>query len=112
MVRRKTANLLFVSSILTGASGDFVLYVVDVLRLAASLGLDAASFFWCGELTDGRILVVEHKGEIYSTNDDSKEKCNVGAPWEEKSGGKALYLMTVVERGKPSLFEQIAERVG
>jgi type III restriction enzyme len=30
------------------------------------------------ELTDGRILVVEHKGKVYATNDDSKEKCNVG----------------------------------
>ena len=26
------------------------------------------------ELTDGRLLVVEHKGKIYATNDDSKEK--------------------------------------
>ena len=63
------------------------------------------------ELTDGRILVLEHKGKIYATNDDSKEKCNVGALWEEKSDGRALFLMTVVERGKPGLFEQIAARI-
>ena len=63
------------------------------------------------ELIDGRILVVEHKGEVYATNDDSKEKCNVGALWEEKSGGKALFLMTVVEKGKKSLFEQIAAKI-
>ena len=60
---------------------------------------------------DGRLLVVEHKGEIYATNDDSKEKCNVGLLWEEKSDGKALFLMTVVERGKPGLFDQIAAKI-
>ena len=54
------------------------------------------------ELTDGRILVVEHKGKVYATNDDSKEKCNVGDLWEEKSDGKALFLMTVVERESPN----------
>jgi type III restriction enzyme len=63
------------------------------------------------ELVDGRVLVVEHKGEIYATNDDSKEKCNIGALWEEKSYGKALFLMTVVEKGKKSLFEQIASKI-
>jgi type III restriction enzyme len=63
------------------------------------------------ELIDGRILVVEHKGEVYATNDDSKEKCNVGDLWAEKSNGKALFLMTVVEKGKKSLFEQIAAKI-
>lgn len=63
------------------------------------------------ELTDGRILVVEHKGEIYVTNDDSKEKGNIGALWEEKSGGNALFLMTVVEKGRPELSEQIAQKL-
>ena len=63
------------------------------------------------ELTDGRILVVEHKGKIYATNDDSKEKFNVGFLWEDKSDGRALFLMTVIERGKPRLSEQIAARI-
>lgn len=63
------------------------------------------------ELLDGRILVVEHKGEVYATNDDSKEKCNVGDLWAEKSKGKALFLMTVVEKGKKTLFEQIAAKI-
>ena len=78
------------------------------------LPLASGKFYpdFVAELTDGRILVVEHKGEIYATNDDSKEKCNIGALWEEKSGGKALFLMTVVETGKPGLFEQIANSVG
>ena len=64
------------------------------------------------ELTDGRFPALEHKGQVYATNDDSKEKCNIGELWEEKSGGKALFLMTVLDKGKPGLFEQIAAKIG
>jgi len=63
------------------------------------------------ELEDGRILVIEHKGKIYATNDDSKEKACIGALWEERSGGRALFLMTVVEKGRPSLDEQIKRKI-
>lgn len=63
------------------------------------------------ELKDGRTLVVEHKGKVYATNDDSKEKCNVGDLWENKSGGKALFLMTVVAKGSPALADQIAAKI-
>lgn len=33
------------------------------------------------ELNDGRIFVVEYKGKPYVTNDDSKEKRNLGELW-------------------------------
>jgi type III restriction enzyme len=57
----------------------------------------------CGiKLEGGRILVIEHKGKVYATNDYSKGKACIGALWEERSGGKALFLMTVVEKGRPS----------
>jgi type III restriction enzyme len=76
--------------------------------------LAKAKFYpdFVAELTDGRILVLEHKGKVYATNDDSKEKCNVGDLWEEKSNGKALFLMTVIEKGKAGLLEQITEKIG
>jgi type III restriction enzyme len=45
------------------------------------------------QLEDGRILVVEYKGKIYMQIDDSKEKQQIGALWEEKSGGKGLFIM-------------------
>lgn len=63
------------------------------------------------ELTDGRLLVVEHKGEVYATNDDSKEKRTIGALWEERSGARALFLMTVVAPNSPDLFSQIDARL-
>jgi type III restriction enzyme len=45
------------------------------------------------ELLDGRKLVVEYKGEDYMTNDDSKEKSELGELWERRSGGHCLFLM-------------------
>lgn len=63
------------------------------------------------ELIDGRVLALEHKGEFIATSEDSKEKINVGELWEAKSNGRALFLMTVVEKGKPGLFEQIAVKL-
>lgn len=47
------------------------------------------------ELKDGRILVVEYKGEAYKTNDDSSEKRLVGDLWAKQSGGNCLFLMAV-----------------
>jgi len=49
------------------------------------------------ELNDGRILVVEYKGEVYKTNDDSREKMQVGHQWEQSSDGRCLFLMAVEE---------------
>lgn len=49
------------------------------------------------ELTDGRMLVVEYKGEAYASNDDSAEKRAVGELWAKSSQGRCLFIM-VVER--------------
>ena len=51
------------------------------------VALATAKFYpdFVAELTDGRILALEHKGKVYATNDDSKEKCNVGALWERQA---------------------------
>ncbi|MDP1649423.1 MAG: DEAD/DEAH box helicase family protein [Rubrivivax sp.] len=45
------------------------------------------------ELHDGRLLVVEYKGEPYATNDDSAEKRAIGQAWASASGGRELFLM-------------------
>jgi type III restriction enzyme len=45
------------------------------------------------ELTDGRYLVVECKGEDRWSNDDSKEKRAIGDLWAERSKGKCLFVM-------------------
>jgi type III restriction enzyme len=60
------------------------------------------------ELLDGRLLVVEYKGKVYATNDDSREKRTVGDVWAQKSGGKCLFLMAELKdaHGK-GIFQQI-----
>ena len=71
----------------------------------AALWLPTASdkFYpdFVAKLKDGRILVIEYKGEAYVTNDDSKEKKALGKLYAEKSGGKALFLMAVSASADP-----------
>lgn len=64
------------------------------------------------ELTDGRILVVEYKGEPYKTNDDSREKQQVGHQWEKSSGGRCKFLFAVEkdDQGR-DVFKQIEDKL-
>ena len=48
-------------------------------------------------LNDSRMLVIEYKGEPYKTNDDSREKSQVGFQWQESSEGRCLFLFAVKE---------------
>lgn len=45
------------------------------------------------KLNDGRILVVEYKGEHLWSNDDSKEKRRIGELWMERSNGTCVFVM-------------------
>ncbi len=64
------------------------------------------------ELTDGRLLVVEYKGEPYKTNDDSREKKLVGECWEKSNSGRCLFLFAVAEdEAGRSVFQQIADKL-
>jgi type III restriction enzyme len=64
------------------------------------------------ELNDGRLLVVEYKGEPYKTNDDSREKKQVGEQWEKSSGGRCLFLFAVAEdESGRSVQKQIADKL-
>lgn len=62
------------------------------------------------ELIDGRLLVVEYKGKMIATSDDSREKRAVGELWARKSEGKCLFMMTeqINDKGK-NTFQQIDE---
>ena len=63
-------------------------------------------------LDDGRILVVEYKGKPYETNDDSKEKINIGELWESKSSGKGLFLFTVRRDAKGrDVYKQVEDKI-
>jgi type III restriction enzyme len=60
--------------------------------------------FLC-QLDDGRVLVVEYKGEHLFA--DAEEKRAVGAVWESRSGGKCLFVMP---EGKD--MAAIAKKIG
>lgn len=47
------------------------------------------------QLHDGRILLIEYKGEQLASNDDSKEKNVIGEHWAKMSGGQCLFAMIV-----------------
>lgn len=83
-----------------------------VQRDAASFRLPLANGWFypdfVAELTDGRMLVIEYKGDAYKTNDDSRDKNNVGKLWAEKGGENCLFLMAVMqdELGK-NVYQQL-----
>ena len=45
------------------------------------------------ELQDGRVLVIEYKGEYLMGTKDTDEKTNIGQLWAEKSQGKGVFVM-------------------
>ena len=45
------------------------------------------------ELQDGRVLVIEYKGEHLADTPDAQEKRNIGQLWAGKSSGKGIFLM-------------------
>ncbi len=63
-------------------------------------------------LNDGRLYAIEYKGADRISNDDSKEKDNIGQLWAEKSNGKCLFKMVTFEKqaGK-SISTQIREEL-
>ena len=52
------------------------------------------------ELTDGRVFVVEYKGEHLRNVPTEIEKDQVGRLWAERSGGKCLFLMAFEKDGQ------------
>ena len=66
-----------------------------------SLPLSHDSFYpdFVGELTDGRIFVVEYKGEHLRNAKDTLEKDAIGRLWAAKSGGKCLYATVFKSEG-------------
>lgn len=65
------------------------------------------------ELEDGRVLAVEYKGEPYKTNDDSREKRQVGEQWEKASSDRCLFLFAVeTDESGRNVAQQIAQKIG
>jgi type III restriction enzyme len=55
---------------------------------------------------------VEYKGEFYKSNDDSREKKQIGQQWEHSSDGRCLFLFAVSEdESGRSIVQQIKEKL-
>jgi type III restriction enzyme len=72
-------------------------WVRNLARKATSFRLQTSTD-WCYpdfvcQLHDGRLLVVEYKGQQFYTTDDAGEKRTVGAVWASRSGGRCLFVM-------------------
>jgi type III restriction enzyme len=61
------------------------------------------------ELEDGRLFVVEYKGEGYATNDDSREKRLVGERWAQTTGHRFAMIERVLN-GK-TVAEQLRNAI-
>ena len=44
-------------------------------------------------LTDGRLLIVEYKGELTASTTDTAEKRLIGQLWEQQSNGKGIFVI-------------------
>lgn len=63
-------------------------------------------------LNDGRIFVIEYKGAHLIHDPQTEQKNSVGQLWEEKSKGKALFLLTEKEKKGLGVFDQIKRKIG
>lgn len=63
------------------------------------------------ELENGKILVVEYKGEGWSDTPDTREKRRLGELWEEKSGNKALFLIVERDDQRRGPYDQIKAKI-
>lgn len=89
--------------------------LVDRQQASFRLPLAKGWFYpdFVAELEDGRLFVIEYKGEPYKTNDDSREKKAVGNIWAEKSAGKCLFLMAEAcdQKGR-NVYQQLDAVIG
>lgn len=89
--------------------------LVDRQQASFRLPLGNGWFYpdFVAELEDGRLFVVEYKGAVYKTNDDSRIKNAVGQRWAKESGEQCLFLMAVEtdEQGR-NVYQQIESVIG
>jgi type III restriction enzyme len=63
------------------------------------------------KLADGRILVVEYKGQHLADATDTDEKRAIGALWEKTSNGAALFLMAEKEVDGRDVRQQLLAKI-
>lgn len=87
---------------------------IDGSQFSFKLPTSAYNFYpdFVAELQDGRIFVVEYKGEHLIDKSTEKEKRNIGELWEAKSNGNGLFLMAEKKdsRGR-DVYKQLTDKI-
>ncbi len=90
-------------------------WIRNISKDRASFRLPTSTDFFYPDfvalLEDNRILVVEYKGRHLLSNDDTKEKENIGLLWEALSEGKGLFLLASKGTEEKTLEQQIKEKI-
>lgn len=83
-------------------------------RLSFWLPISTGYFYpdFVAELEDGRVLVIEYKGEHLATADDAREKRQVGNQWEKSSSGRCLFLFALDDDHGRDVVKQIDDKIG
>ena len=63
-------------------------------------------------LEDGRLLVVEYKGERDARSDDTAEKRTIGELWERQSDGKGLFIVAEKTVDGNDVRQQLMRKLG
>ncbi|ECI4150693.1 DEAD/DEAH box helicase family protein [Salmonella enterica] len=82
-------------------------------RLSFKLPIAGGYFYpdFVCELEDGRLLVIEYKGQHLQDNSDTREKNAVGIQWEKTSKGKCLFLMATLDDKGADVSVQIDRKI-
>lgn len=82
-------------------------------RLSFKLPIASGYFYpdFVCELEDGRLLVIEYKGQHLQDNADTREKAAVGFQWEKTSKGKCLFLMATLDDKGADVSVQINRKI-
>ncbi len=91
-------------------------WIRNVSQHPASFWLPTATdkFYpdFVAKLTDGRLLVVEYKGEHLAQTSDTNEKRLIGELWQRQSGGHGLFVIVEKQRDGRDMRRQLLDKIG
>jgi type III restriction enzyme len=94
---------------------EFWVRNVSQHRNSFRLPLASGNFYpdFVAKLKDGRIFVVEYKGELLAGSgvDDTNEKRVVGEKWERASGGKGLFAVIEKQVAGRDMRQQLIDKI-
>jgi type III restriction enzyme len=90
-------------------------WIRNIARHPASFKLPTSTDYFypdfVAKLQDGRILIIEYKGEHIADSQDTKEKENIGLIWEKQSEGRGLFLLAVKDKNGKNVEKQLKEKI-